>query len=114
MLTREERRERVARAIWEHFFGVPEPDEPIGPLPIGDDVINPHAIADRALAALDALMVEEGMVVVPREPTKAMRDAGTDAAPESGEDDSGCNYFYGSEVALDVYRAMIGAFEQAK
>lgn len=56
---------------------------------------------------VDAILVEikaQGYVIVPREPTEAMREAGVDKLFGSSHDDWG-------DEAADIYRAMLSALE---
>jgi hypothetical protein len=66
--------------------------------------------ARAALAAHEAALAEAGMVIVPREPTKAMLGAGADLIwTRVCNDQNGCNAH-----ALLAWRAMIDATNQKK
>ena len=58
-----------------------------------------RAAAQAAIAALDQARAEKGLVLVPREPTETIEDAG-DQAMDAGD------------CPADVWRFMIAAYEQ--
>ena len=62
--------------------------------------------AEACAAAIRALIVPTDMVVVPREPTEAMMNAGFDAEGHAISKMSGS-----TETLTDIYRAMINAKE---